>query len=160
MNHCSNDQFCNNYVISVALWWLERLACNVESTGSNLVRDNYCVGTLSKFFVQYTVLIASAPLRCVSALLRFLMITYLELVIYFFWSAMNPMIKILMKTILMISIRLYRQIVMNCINNENEMLMLMMVFVIQLLLFLSRADVRSRSVSQLLYLHSGNSNNR
>ena len=30
--------------------WLERLACNVESTGSSLVRNSYCVGTLSKFF--------------------------------------------------------------------------------------------------------------
>ena len=29
---------------------LERLACNAESTGSSLVRDSYCVGTLSKFF--------------------------------------------------------------------------------------------------------------
>ena len=33
--------------------WLERLACNAESTGSSLVRFSYCVGslgTLSKFF--------------------------------------------------------------------------------------------------------------
>jgi len=29
---------------------LERSACNVESTGSSLVRDIYCAGTLSKFF--------------------------------------------------------------------------------------------------------------
>src|SRR6218665_212684 len=30
--------------------WLERSACNSESMGSSLVRDSYCVRTLSKFF--------------------------------------------------------------------------------------------------------------
>jgi len=28
--------------------WFERSACNVESAGSSLVQDSYCVGTLSK----------------------------------------------------------------------------------------------------------------
>ena len=31
---------------------LERLAGNVESTGSSLVQDSYHVGTLSKFFAH------------------------------------------------------------------------------------------------------------
>jgi len=36
--------------IGTVAYWLERLACNVE--GSSLVRDSYCVGTLSKFFAH------------------------------------------------------------------------------------------------------------
>ena len=32
--------------------WLERSACNAESTRSSLVRDNYCVDTLSKLFAH------------------------------------------------------------------------------------------------------------
>jgi len=30
--------------------WLERSTCNAEYSVSSLVRDSYCVGTLSKFF--------------------------------------------------------------------------------------------------------------
>ena len=30
--------------------WLERSASNAEKTGSSLVRDSYCEGTLSRFF--------------------------------------------------------------------------------------------------------------
>ena len=32
--------------------WLEHSAYNVDSTSSSLVRDSYCVGTLSKFFAH------------------------------------------------------------------------------------------------------------
>src|SRR6218665_3993744 len=33
-------------------YWLVRLVCNVDSTGSSLVRDSYCVGTLRKYFAH------------------------------------------------------------------------------------------------------------
>jgi len=36
------------------IYQLECLASNVESMSSSLVRDNYCAGTLSKFFAYNT----------------------------------------------------------------------------------------------------------
>src|SRR6218665_1304918 len=43
--------------------WLERSACNTESMDSTLVRDSYCVGTLSKTHTHNcsVVLLQSAP---------------------------------------------------------------------------------------------------
>ena len=41
----------HTYVCTVADW-LESSACDAESAGSSIVRDNYCVGTLSKFFAH------------------------------------------------------------------------------------------------------------
>ena len=47
---CNLCESCNCCGAVAAL--LERLACNVDNVGSFLVRDSYCVGTLSKFFTH------------------------------------------------------------------------------------------------------------
>jgi len=52
-------EFCDTVA-----YWLERSACNVESKGLTLVRDSYCVGTLTKFFAH------NCSARRVSALLN------------------------------------------------------------------------------------------
>ena len=52
--------------------WIEWSACNTEYTGSTLVRDSYCVGTLSKSLTHNcsAVLQQAVPLRCALFALR------------------------------------------------------------------------------------------
>src|SRR6218665_2647496 len=68
------SHFAENEILSLCgtvAYQLGRSACNMESTGSSLVQDSYCVGTLSSshtIALQYQCICAAKACECTSDL--------------------------------------------------------------------------------------------